>query len=134
MRAAGSVHCSTVAHVSQSTLLLGYTLPVQLACEILPTISLCRPTMSAASAERGEVKIACEGYPPLKINLRLKEMEISGLDGTILKVEMSREGADAGVNADSATGEGLSSTSFIGHLLLRRSDLIMRNSTVTRGD
>ena len=35
---------------------------------------------------------------------------------------------------DAATGEALASTSCIGHLLLRRSDLFMRNSTVTQGD
>ena len=47
--------------------------------------------------ERGDVRVACEGYPPLKVNLRLKEVEINGLDGTILKAEVSRENADAGV-------------------------------------
>ena len=49
------------------------------------------------SGERGEVKISCEGYPPIKMNLRLKEVEIDGLDGTLLKAEMAREGAEAGV-------------------------------------
>jgi len=49
------------------------------------------------SSERGRVKVVAEGYPPLAIDLRLKEVEVSGLDGTMLKAEMSREGADAGV-------------------------------------
>ena len=56
------------------------------------------------SGERGEVRVSCEGYPPLKINLRLKEVEISGLDGTILKAEMAREGLDAGVKLNHLDG------------------------------
>jgi len=59
------------------------------------------------SAERGEVKIASEGYPPVKINLRLKEVEISGLDGTILKAEIAREGSDAAVKLNHLDGSVL---------------------------
>ena len=49
------------------------------------------------SGERGEVRVAREGYPPVKVNLRLKEVEVEGLDGTMLKAEIAREGSDAGV-------------------------------------
>ena len=56
------------------------------------------------SGDRGEVRVNCEGYPPLKINLRLREVEISGLDGTILKAEMAREGLDAGVKLNHLDG------------------------------
>ena len=49
------------------------------------------------SAERGDVKVSCEGYPPVTVNLRLKEVEIAGLDGTILKAEMAKEGEGSGV-------------------------------------
>ena len=48
------------------------------------------------TGERGEVRVSCEGFPPVKSNLRLREVEISGLDGTMLKAELVRDGVDNG--------------------------------------
>ena len=42
--------------------------------------------------DRGEVRVNKEGYPPVRVSLKLLEVELSCLDGTMLKAELAQEG------------------------------------------
>jgi len=40
--------------------------------------------------DRGEVRVSCEGYPPVRVSLKQLEVEVSCLDGTMLKGELAQ--------------------------------------------
>jgi hypothetical protein len=61
--------------------------------------------------DRGEVRVNCEGYPPVRLALKQLEVEISCLDGTMLKAELASVAALGCVKLNHLDGTVLKLTS-----------------------
>jgi len=67
--------------------------------------------------DRGEVNVSREGYPPVKVYLKAMEVEVEGLDGTILKAELQKPGHQGCVKLNHLDGSVLKLSS-VGKLAL----------------